>query len=284
MFFEGPREFWAAIKWKTQEIDGKTCQLTVWSPDMLDFDQIDSNTWRSIKTGGSCNLTLVRTLWRTKGDVSWATNRYEPFRRQMTSSARTCARRARRRRSSAGGTNIRGAGPLSVLEELMQTVSACGQAIQSLLVASLTLFVGVAVGADRNPDVIMLDSACSTMSSALGRNDKPILNAAAAKSLFLCSKRKSGFGCQMGSQGGDRYIAAGKAKTMVFNSISDNGDRFDMMADGALVYVIVDRNSQSYILTQTYVENASGLVMQKQCVGIYAAGVAAEKLLEKLGE
>jgi hypothetical protein len=137
--------------------------------------------------------------------------------------------------------------------------------------------------AENKPDVLLIDSACSSLGSAVGRNDKPIYREDAPKSFFVCYRRKTRLDCTAVSQDGDNFVGVGKTQKMVFESLSDTGDRFKLVEIQSATLVVVDRNSQAYVLAQHFVDDSTGMIMQKQCIGAYVAGLQVDRVLEKLG-
>ena len=126
--------------------------------------------------------------------------------------------------------------------------------------------------AQKPPDVILLDTGCLSMGSVLGKNDMPMVSKITTTSIFICNKAKGGLACQMSSLKGGKYLGAGKAKAVAFTFLSDTGDRFQLMMEGALAALYVDRNA----------EESTGLMIQKQCVGVYAAGGRVAELLKRI--
>lgn len=60
----------AAFRWWVEEVVERTCKLSVFSYT-LDLSRVDSNTWRSIETTGTCGGTTIYSLSRKPGAFSW---------------------------------------------------------------------------------------------------------------------------------------------------------------------------------------------------------------------
>lgn len=151
-----------------------------------------------------------------------------------------------------------------------------------LWIPLLVLCFATEASAQKTPDVILLDTGCLSMGSVLGKNDTPMVSKTTTTSIFICNKTKGGLACQMSSLKGGKYVGAGKSKAVAFTFLSDTGDRFQLMMEGSLVTLYVDRNAQAYVLAQQYWEESTGLMIQKQCVGVYAAGGRVAELLKRI--
>jgi hypothetical protein len=61
---------WAALRWWHEEVDERTCRLSVYSY-VVEFSRLDSNKWRSIQTGTACAGTTTYMLSRPAGAYGW---------------------------------------------------------------------------------------------------------------------------------------------------------------------------------------------------------------------
>jgi hypothetical protein len=62
--------FWEAHRRNLRDVEAKTCDTMLLNPENVEFEQVDANTWRSVTSGGTCSITLIRTIWRKAGESS----------------------------------------------------------------------------------------------------------------------------------------------------------------------------------------------------------------------
>jgi hypothetical protein len=130
-----------------------------------------------------------------------------------------------------------------------------------------------------------VDTSCASLGAVVGRSEQPVAREDAPKSAFTCTRNgKTRLECSFVAQDGARFLGTGKGAPVVFESLTDNGVRFNLVASSAALYVLVDRNTQAYVLAQRSVDESTGMVILKQCLGSYYAGTQVDRALEKFGK
>jgi hypothetical protein len=149
----------------------------------------------------------------------------------------------------------------------------------SLAFAVALFMAGPTAGQRGRADFVMMDSKCVTIGSVLGQEDNPrVIDG--AKILSLCWRTKERVTCGQGSQDGSKMLKAKVAENK-YVVAGEESPRMILHGTDSDTTIFIDWSMASYVLAQTYLDVARGLVMQKHCSGNIMTGAALEQILQK---